>query len=349
VVAKFEAVIVKPSISTADIERRSVDWLWQQRIPRGTISLVAGMPSVGKSLFGHFLAGTTANRGENALYSTVEEAYLTMVRPRVEAVTSSPQALARVRQLRPELPHDADALYREIVQWKAALVVLDPVAGHIGGSIFNDPKVRSALTPLLQVAEVTGAAIVLISHTIKHISAKAHPMDAIGGGGGGLRAIVRMGFLFGPGDDKGELRLSLVKPGLQRSDLPSFVFELDVHQFDDGAEAPFLIEVGEDEGSSLDDARLMLKEQGLSQESKDAKRARAAEFLIDFLRAGPVKPSDVYAAAEKNGHAQRTIRRAADDLKIDRPAGGPNSVWSLPQELLDSLADDDTIDDGDDG
>jgi hypothetical protein len=68
--------------------------------------------------------------------------------------------------------------------------------------------------------------------------------------------------------------------------------------------------------------------------------------LSTSCAAGPAKASAIYLAAEINGHSARTIRRAADDLDIIRPKGGPNSVWALPQELLDSL-NGDTVDGGD--
>jgi hypothetical protein len=90
----------------------------------------------------------------------------------------------------------------------------------------------------------------------------------------------------------------------------------------------------------------MLKESGMSAESKDAKRAAAAKFIVDFLRAGSVKASDVYLAGDKNGHSQRTLRRAAKELEIivTPPTGGRDAAWSLPQSILDAIADEE--DDG---
>lgn len=82
----------------------------------------------------------------------------------------------------------------------------------------------------------------------------------------------------------------------------------------------------------------MIREAGLTQESRDAKRAAAAEFLIDFLRAGPVRVTEVRAVGDKNHHAWRTIRRAAKELGIIM-SGGAGSTWALPPELLDSLDD----------
>jgi hypothetical protein len=327
----------KEPVRASALAREPVEWLWQKRIPRGMVSLVAGTPGVGKSLFGYFLARATAESGEHVIFSTAEESLRKTARARAEAGLQSSASLERVHFWRPELPQDIDQLHAMIVRLHAGLVVIDPVAAHLSVSIYNDQDVRRALTPLADVAEETNAAVLLISHTVKMISARAHPMDAIGGAGGGLRATARMAFLFGKGEEEDEVRLSLVKSNLGRDDIPSFVFDLDVHEFDDGAEAPFLVEVGEGEDSSLEDARVMLKEAGLTKETKEARRAAAAEFLVNFLRAGPMRATEVNAVAVKNGHSERTIRRAAKDLKVVKQKVGGHSMWSLPQDLLDSL------------
>jgi len=338
---------VKKYLTAADTPREPIDWLWRDRIPYGMLSLVAGLPKVGKSLFAYFIAGEVLRAGGAVIYATGEETYRTTARPRIEAVAGNAAALERVTWWPRDrvLPRDLDELHALIIREQASLVVLDPIVAFLGVSIHNDQEVRRALLPVADVAEETHASFLGSSHTIKAISARAHPIHAIGGSGGGLAAAARMVFLFGKGEED-EVRLSLVGSNLGPTDIPSYLFEIDTFEFDDVDPVPYLIEIGEGEESSLDDARVMLKEAGVSAESKDAKRARAAEFLIDFLRAGPVRATEIYLAAEANGHSLRTLRRAADDLKIARPRGGPNSIWSLPQELLDSLDDDTETGDG---
>src|SRR5262249_39950077 len=36
-------------VRLADVEAKDVEWLWEDRIPRGKLTLVAGMPNVNKS------------------------------------------------------------------------------------------------------------------------------------------------------------------------------------------------------------------------------------------------------------------------------------------------------------
>jgi KaiC/GvpD/RAD55 family RecA-like ATPase len=202
--------------------------LWRERIPRGMISLVAGPPGQGKSLFAYFVAAEASHSG-GVIYSTGEESLRKAARSWLEAAGA---VLEQVIFWRPELPRDLDKLHDQIVQTDANLVVLDPVAAQLGVSIFNDQDVRRALSPLNEVAEETKAAILLISRTTKRIDKRAHPMDAIGGSGGGLRGAARVAFLFGPNpDDSDERLLACVKSNIG-PEPATFAFEIDVDYLD---------------------------------------------------------------------------------------------------------------------
>jgi hypothetical protein len=313
------------------VGRQPVEWLWGERIPRGMISLVAGLPGVGKSLFGYFLAAEASKTGA-VIYSTVEESLQKTARARLEAAGAQ---LDRVYFLTPELPEDTESLRAEIERHQASLVVLDPIAAHLSVSISVDQDVRRALSPLKQVAEDTNAAIVLVSHTVKRPPAGGHPMDAIGGAGGGLRAAARVAFLLGKSaEDTDEILLVAVKSNLG-PEPASFAFELDEHYFDDVGYVALLTELGE-RGSSIDDARIML-DTTRKPSSRGEKRAAASEFIINYLRHGPRSVAELKEDAKQYKHAWATIRRAADELSVIKPAGGPNATWTLPPQLLNQL------------
>ena len=317
---------------TADsVKREPVEWLWREHIPLGMISLVAGTPGVGKSLFGYFLAAAASQTGP-VIYSTWEESWRKTARARLEAAGAH---LESVVFWTPELPEDTNRLRHEIEERDAKLVVLDPIAAHLSVSIYNDQDVRRALSPLKAVAEETNAAVLLVSHTVKAVAKIGHPMDAIGGSGGGLRAAARIAFLFGRNpEDAEELWLTCVKSNIG-PEPPTFTFELDVHEFDDVGDAALLVERGHGR-ESLEDARLMLdssRTAGIPNE----RRSAAAEWLVGYLRLGPRPVSELKEDAKQYGHSWATTRRAADDLGVDKPKGGPNSSWSLPDDLIAKL------------
>jgi RecA-family ATPase len=67
------------------------------------------------------------------------------------------------------IPYDIPRLERAIKQVGAALVVIDPIMAFLSGDVNSnrDQDVRRALTPLKQMAERTGVAVILVRHLNK--------------------------------------------------------------------------------------------------------------------------------------------------------------------------------------
>jgi len=84
-------------------------------------------------------------------------------------------------------------------------------------------------------------------------------------------------------------------------------------------------------GQSEHDADTLLAEQ-----SRTAERRRrieeAKELLRSALSGGPRKKAEVLAEAERDGHAHRTVERAASELGVTaaRDSFGAAGVWALP-------------------
>jgi hypothetical protein len=323
--------VTREPVRASQVSRAPVTWLWQQRIPRGMISVVAGAPGFGKTMFAYLVAAHTSRGGESVLLSSPEESRRVTARPRLEAAGAQ---LELVHFWTPELPEDLGRLRDQIIDCDAGLLILDPIAAHLSVSMRDEQKVRRALTPLSELAEETGAAILLISHTIKTIPKNALPMYAIGGPSGGLLAVSRAAYLFGAGDgDERERRLASVKPNLLPLDVPSFVFDVDV--IDD---VPFLVEVGED-GHSLEDARLMVRH-AVGSDLAPEKISAARAWLTEFLTDGPQKGEYIRTCAKSDGHSVRTLRRAADQLGVIR-GRGPGAPWQLPDGLTEAFSEGD--------
>ena len=80
-----------------------------------------------------------------------------------------------------------DALKKKIEESKAVLVIIDPVVAYLEKRInsWNDQDVRRAMAVLSQLAEQTGAAIVLI----RHLNKKEDVKNKIYRGGGSIALI----------------------------------------------------------------------------------------------------------------------------------------------------------------
>jgi hypothetical protein len=157
-----------------------------------------------------------------------------------------------------------------------------------------------------------------------------HPLDLVKGAGDGLVAAARIAYLFGPNPvDEDERVLTAAKCNIGPRP-PSLRFELDVEEFDDGVDAGLLVYRGETTVTADD-----LIASGQKGRPRPEKRSRAAEWLARYLWAGdgarPVK--EIQEDARHHGFSWRTVRRAADELGIAKPKGGPSSVWRLPAEL----------------
>ena len=151
-----------------------------------------------------------------------EDAAEDTIKPRVEAAGGDPSQvllLDNIEQLnikdtkkikfneRPfSLAQDMGILEQAIKQTKTILVVIDPLMAVLGHNIDSsrDQDVREVLTPLAQVAERTGCAILIIRHLNKGSS------DNIlyrGSGSIGIIAVARIGLLVAHDPDDEQRRV----------------------------------------------------------------------------------------------------------------------------------------------
>ncbi len=320
-------------IRALDVEAAPIDFLWADRIPLGMFSLIVGRPDLGKSLLSVFLAAETSRRGHGVIFSNVEDSPSHVLRPRLEAAGAN---LSRVHFWHPTLPKDIELLEKKIIDLKARLVVMDPMSAHLTTSIYNDQEVRRSLTPLTAMAARRNCAIIGVHHTIKNIG--NHPLAAVGGSGGGLPAAARVIFAFGlHPDNEDERVLAPIKFNI--GVMPkSVTFEMD--------EQSFTITKGKktqditagrlgmlDDEAEISAMKVLMASQGnLSAE----KKAAAAEWLTELLCDGAKKSAEIQQAANLEGIAWRTLRRAADDIGVVkvRQGGGVGSwvEWDLPDD-----------------
>lgn len=326
-------------IRAEDVEPEAVDWLWMERIPRGMFTVVAGRPDQGKGLFCARVAADVSNDGGFVLYSAIEDAFGLMTRPRLEAAGAN---LKNIRLWRFQLPDQQRELEALVKKNGYDLVVIDPFAAHLGGGKISrhSDTIRSILNPLTDLMEETGVSILIVEHALKRVSQNAHPLTAVGGSGSGLPAAARMGYLFGvdPADNDKRI-LACVKSNLR--ELPkALAFEVDTVSLDVVGEVPALVQQGE---CVFDPIRLVATDRRSSsvRGRPPDKRAAACEWLTNYLWEAkvPVRAGKVMEDAKHYLMTEKTLRRAAEDMRIVKtpPGGGRNCTWWLPQEIIDIL------------
>ncbi len=221
-----------PLTILSEVESQQVDWLWHRRIPLGKITILDGDPGMGKSLLSIFIAacvstgqpmpdGAPAKQGKVILIAP-EDAAEDTIKPRVEAAGGDSSQVLLLENMdllnikdtkkikfneRPfSLAQDLGILEQAIKQTGTILVVIDPLMAVLGHNIDSsrDQDIREVLTPLAQVAERTGCAILIIRHLNKGSS------DNIlyrGSGSIGIIAVARIGLLVAHDPDDEQKRV----------------------------------------------------------------------------------------------------------------------------------------------
>lgn len=319
------------------VEPLKVEWLWGGHIPEGMLTLIAGRPGEGKSLFAAYLTAEISKK-DVVLFSNMEDPLAHVVRPRLEAARAN---LKNVHFVNLRFPADLERLEVLAKLHKPKLVLVDPISAHLKVSIYNDQDVRTVLSPLTALAAQYGFAVVAIHHTVKNAPGVGHPLRAIGGSGGGLPGAARAVYVFGINpSDSDERILAPVKFNLGPPPR-SCRFEMDDHEFVIGkGEDAELIHTGRllyISGRSRVTATqlLMTGAPGFGSAMKSpAKRERAAEFITLYLAAGPRPVDELREDAIQNGISWSTARRSAEEVGviICRRGGGEGSFseWGLP-------------------
>ena len=293
--------------------------------------MLVGPAGLGKTTFACELAarGTRGQLGGPAaavIFATTEDSLAHTLVPRFIAAGAD---LAQIRFMKIvdadrfeaglTLPEDTAKLQDAVETTGAKLIVLDPVVGHLSGSIdsHKDHSVRRALAPLAALAESTGAAILGIGHLNK-----SHSTDVLTrlGGSVAFGAAARSVLLFGEDPDAAEgspERLLIhakcnLGPLAVASRLKvegrTIIFESReietsgiAWQGEDPTATAAKVLAGRPESSRLD---------------------AATDFLRDILADAPLPSSEVEALAVDEDITERTLKRAKKKLGIESKRKG---------------------------
>lgn len=326
-------------IRADEVEPENVEWLWRELIPRSMFSMIAGRPDQGKSMVAMHIAAEVTKAGGNVLYSSKERAFGITEKPRLLAAGGIEE---QVFFWRFSLPQQFDELADHIVDNSIDLVVMDPVSAHFRNR--SSDGIREILSPLTELIEATGTAVLFIEHALKRVPPNSHPLNAVAGSSSGLPAACAMAFLWGTDPSNEEAKvLAPVKHNI-RDKPAALAFEVDTVEVD-GIEdmVPMLMF---DSETVIDPVRLVAREPGSGKVGRPSdKRAAAAEWLTNYLAEAkvPVAAAKIQEDAKQYGMTGRTLRRAAQDMGIVKnpPGGGPKTTWELPEEILELLAEND--------
>jgi hypothetical protein len=204
------------------------------------------------------------------------------------------------------------------------LVIIDPLLNHLGKLNGNkEQDVRSALTPLGELAREFKVAILVVTHPNKRSD-----VDAIASAGGALAVVgcMRTAWRFMESKDEEGLRyMAPLKSNLANSGM-SIAYETvgEIIQIDGKDVEIGRIKWGSESSITLDD--LMPGEKA----QKITKYDKCVTWMATALEKGPVPATEMEANGKGMGFGKSTIEAVKSDLKVKSIKKAEQWLWTLP-------------------
>ena len=323
---RYETPIDKYFGNMADVEPREVEFLIDQYIPLGCVTILDGDPGVGKSYItanlaasittGRKWAGIDTGEPKRVLFMSIEDDADAVLSPRL---TQHKANLALVDYMEEDFVLDEDGL--DILRWKLdrhkySLVIIDPVTAFMpaGADMYRANEVRGFMKPLAKIAREYNLAVLVVRHL-----RKAETDSAIHRGIGSIDfiAAVRSALIFAKSKDDDDLRIMAhAKASYSRLGKSQKFMMVESR-----GRVAWMRWEGESEASA-DDVLTAAS-------SKPQKLDGAENFLKQILANGPVSFKTVMLQAEARCFSDSTLKRARKELGV-KSSGGPNAMLSLP-------------------
>jgi hypothetical protein len=344
-------LVVPRFITLQGLKPRPVRWLWQDRIPIGVATLIAGVPGQGKSHVCLDLAAKLTRGELPGYFQRSPSAIVVMSREDMLLETMVPRLLAAGADMSHvysmpfsggtfDVEKDLPEVERLVTGAPVRLLVLDPLLAFTTGDGFKEAEVRRTLEPAQRLAGESKMAILGVMHLNKDVM-----MDVLSRvtHSQAFTALVRSVLFVGADpDDEDELNPSKVlahgKSNLGRI-APSVGFRLaetvipgeDEEGRDTGVVATAVEWLGESEVT----AEMLVKGRGSSGTKLDQAKGLLLRFLGGGKGAGKVT---LVTEAERLGISRQTLERAYRDMggetsgqERDPDTGQMASVvWRLP-------------------
>jgi hypothetical protein len=322
-------------IRMSDIVTEKLEWLWQDRIPSGNITLFGGQPGCGKSvvLLDIIARATTGREWPDGKPNTLgprdvlllasEDGEADTIKPRLIAAGADMTKIVMVRRIMIQNPATNDKRKRQLQlaadikrlkialteHPEVALVALDPISGFFGDVDPNkDKEIRPVMEGIADAMEGAKCAFIGIIHNNKR--GDADSISKILGGSsvvGVARAVWGFGF---DAEDKTLRHMLLVKGNLSEK-RSGISYKL--------VNTPITLDNGEEDrqplcewqGETEDDADDMLaKKREHARNPEDSKVSLAKLVLQAELGTGKKLAEEMYRLGEKEGISARTMKRA---------------------------------------
>ena len=327
------------------IEPGRPNWIWNQRIPVGGVTLMAGREGEGKTLLVCWLAARIS-RGQldgerrhdpaDVVYIGLEDDRSTVIIPRLIAAGADLDRFHFVdvaNDIVFTLEADLADLTTALAHRNVGLVVLDPLDAHLGTiDSYKKAEVQAAIGRLAHLTQELRCGALGLAHFNK---AGVTELLARINGSKAFATAVRSVLAVGTHPDNENDRLCVLAKANMTSklDVPALRFRIEgttIPPTDDGPDITTarVTILGEETGHHPD--QLLATPTGEERNLTD----EATDWLQDVLADGPVARAEIITLATTEGFTDKVLRRARERLGIiaDRDTGtrGRPSAWKLP-------------------
>ena len=303
---------------------QQVQWLWEQYIPFGKITIIQGDPGEGKTTLalrlaaacstGKPLPGMEPLEPFNVIYQSAEDGLGDTIKPRLIDAGADQSRIWYVKEDKKPLTLLDKRIEEAILEANARLMILDPVQGYLDGEVDMNRanEVREVLRQVGAVAERTGCAIVLTGHLnkAKGISSRYRGLGSID-----FRAVARSVLLVGSLRSDPNIRVMVHDKSSLAPNGKSLAFGL-----------------GDAEGFRwLDGYEDVTADALLCGTSPDSKITTAEDLIREMLFDGEEVPSEeIFRRAKELGIGMRTVNAAKKNIpEIKSRRNGNRWYWRM--------------------
>lgn len=319
------------------VEAKKVEWVIDQLIPKGMLTLLSGREGIGKSTVACKIVADLTNAGVRCAYLNSEDSRAYTVKPRLQAAGADLD-LCHFIDVATEtgddgyllLPEDTSILFDAFNAAGVQFVVLDAAKSSMNPKLngYNDDDVRKFLEPLVKQADIYGITILGLVHFGKRDEKDSGKLIL---GSIAWSQIARSVLSLATYTDKECLVMTNTKANLANR-VVSRELKLNTTQIvlDDGEVAPMGVAEFGDETDVIATDLLGGKQDGVDPDALTGAPLWLYKYLTKW---GPTARQDVLADAEKhNIGSERTIKRAFAKIggKADRQGFPAVATWSLP-------------------
>ncbi|WP_312164694.1 AAA family ATPase [Massilia timonae] len=207
----------------SEIMPQPISWLWDEWLPAGKLTILAGSAGVSKSTVSLSFAATVSRGGswpdgtnfpsqENVLIWSSEDSANDIIVPRLTVAGADLERCLILREVNQHGKRRAFDPSQDIVKLESAiknlgsvrLLIIDPIVSVVSGDMHRANEVRRSLQSIIDFAEKYNCAVVGISHVAKGSAGKS-PYDRVIGSQA-FTALARV-VLMAAKEDDGDRRI----------------------------------------------------------------------------------------------------------------------------------------------